>query len=186
MDEFLIVKVLAYGWMGGLIAAPLLWLAILGVGVWTLLREPRSRRVLLPLAVVWGLCMLLSWYMVTGDRVSTFRNWVVTGPVYLLAALSIALLIGVAWYTARRMSSGWKKRLLGVGTGLSVWAVMGWGLLLLVFTARPETVGEWQGQKVVMQELSWMETTYDYYTYNGPFLLGERLGWSEEPWVETG
>ncbi len=29
-----------------------------------------------------------------------------------------------------------------------------------------------------------METTYSYYAYNGPFLLGESLGWSEEPWGE--
>ena len=74
-------------------------------------------------------------------------------------------------------------------------AGQGWGCAVCVFgaalgtfftllTARPETVGDWRGQKVVMQELTWMETTYSYYAYNGPFLLGESLGWSEEPWGE--
>ena len=118
----------------------------------------------------------------TGDRVSSLRNWMVTGPVYLLSALSIALLIVSAWYAVRRMDRRWKKRLLWIGAALSVWAVVSLGFLLLAFTSRPETVGEWQGQKVVMQKLVWQETTYDYYAYNGPFLLGERLGWSEEPW----
>ena len=33
-----------------------------------------------------------------------------------------------------------------------------------------------------MQELLWGENTYRYYVYNGPFLLGESLGWSLEPW----
>lgn len=184
MGWLLIVKAVAYGWLGGLISALLLGPLALGLGVWVLVREPRSRKLLLPLAAAWVLCLSLLRYMMTGDRVSTLRNWLVTGPVYLLAALSIALLIGTAWYAVRQTDRRWKKRLLEVGAALSVWAVVCLGLLLLVFTARPETVGQWRGQKVVMQELSWMETTYSYYAYNGPFLLGESLGWSEEPWGE--
>ncbi len=84
---------------------------------------------------------------------------------------------------ARGMDQRWKKRLLGVGAALSVWAVVCLGLLLLVFTARPETVGQWQGQKVVMQKVTWMETDYNY-AYHGPFCLGEYLGESLEPWGE--
>ena len=184
MGWLLIVKAVAYGWLGGLISALLLGPLALSLGVWVLVREPRSRTVLLPLAAAWLLCLPLLRYMMTGDRVSTLRNWLVTGPVYLLTALSVALLIGTAWYVVRGMDQRRKKRLLGVGAALSVWAVVCLGLLLLVFTARPETVGEWRDQKVVMQKLTWMETTYSYYAYNGPFLLGERLGWSEEPWGE--
>ena len=45
-----------------------------------------------------------------------------------------------------------------------------------------EEVGEWQGRKVVMQEPGWTEGIYYYYRYDGPFLLGEPLGWSEVPW----
>ena len=153
MGGLLMVKAAAYGWLGGLIAAPFLWLPALGVSVWILVREPRSRAVLLPLAAAWGLCLPLLWHMMAGDRISTLRNWIVTGPVYLLAALS-------------------------------VWAVVSWGFLLLVFTARPETVGQWQGQKVVMQKVTWMETDYNYYAYHGPFCLGEYLGESLEPWGE--
>lgn len=185
MGGLLIVKAAAYGWLGGLISVLLLGPLALSLGVWVLVREPRSRTVLMPLAAAWVLCLPLLRYMMTGDRVSTLRNWLVTGPVYLLAALSIALLFGTAWYAMRRMDRRWKKRLLGVWAALSVWAVVCLGLLLLIFTARPEMVGEWQGQKVVMQKLTWMETTYDYYAYNGPFLLGENLGWSLESWGEA-
>lgn len=184
MGWLLIVKAVAYGWLGGLISALLLGPLALGLGVWVLVREPRSRAVLLPLAAAWGLCLPLLWHMMAGDRISTLRNWIVTGPVYLLAALSIALLIGTAWYAMRQMDRRWKKRLLEVGAALSVWAVVCLGLLLLVFTARPETVGQWQGQKVVMQKVTWMETDYNYYTYHGPFCLGEYLGESLEPWGE--
>ena len=49
MDGLMIVTA-AYGWLGGLIAASLLCLPALGTGVWVLVREPRSRTVLLPLA----------------------------------------------------------------------------------------------------------------------------------------
>ena len=181
----LLAKVVAYGWLGGLIAAPFLGVLALGLGVWVLVREKRSRKVLLLLAAAWVLCLPLLDYMMTGDRVSTLRNWLVTGPVHLLAALSIALLIGTAWYALRRMDKRWKKRLLKVGAALSVWTVGCLGLLIRVFIARPETVGEWQGQRAVMQKLIWMETTYDYYAYDGPFVLGERLGWSLEPWGES-
>ena len=156
MGWLLIVKAVAYGWLGGLISALLLGPLALGLGVWVLVREPRSRKLLLPLAAAWVLCLPLLRYMMTGDRVSTLRNWLVTGPVYLLAALSIALLIGTAWYAVRQTDRRWKKRLLEVGAALSVWAVVCLGLLLLVFTARPETVGQWQGQKVVMQKVTWM------------------------------
>ena len=89
-----------------------------------------------------------------------------------------------AWYGGRHISRRWLRRLVGVGTALAVCSVLFWGFIFYGLTARPETVGEWRGQKVVMQELSWMETTYNYYAYNGPFLLGESLGWSEEPWGE--
>ena len=45
MGGLLMVKAAAYGWLGGLIAAPFLWLPALGVSVWILVREPRSRAV---------------------------------------------------------------------------------------------------------------------------------------------
>ncbi len=83
MGWLLIVKAVAYGWLGGLISALLLGPLALGLGVWVLVREPRSRTVLLPLASAWLLCLPLLRYMMTGDRVSTLRNWLVTGPVYL-------------------------------------------------------------------------------------------------------
>ena len=38
MGGLLMVKAAAYGWLGGLIAAPFLWLPALGVSVWILVR----------------------------------------------------------------------------------------------------------------------------------------------------
>ena len=35
---------------------------------------------------------------------------------------------------------------------------------------------------MVMQEPGWTEGIYYYYCYDGPFLLGEFLGWYEVSW----
>ena len=141
-----------------------LWLPALAASIWLVVKEPRSRKVLLPLAGGCLVCMLILW---GGPKLEEaydlrLRSWLTTGPLCLLVLLF----------------------LVKAGAALSVYSVLLWGLFFTLLTARPETVGDWRGQKVVMQELTWMETTYSYYAYNGPFLLGESLGWSEEPWGE--
>ena len=72
--------------------------------------------------------------------------------------------------------------LVKIGCALSVFAVFLVGFFYLVLITRTEEVGTWQGQQVVMQKYSFRDATYSYYRYNGPFLLGESLGWSEIPW----
>ena len=161
-----------------------LWLPALAADLWLAVREPKSRKVLLPLTAGCLLCLLIVW---GGPRLAEacgvrLRDWLTTGPLCLLVLLFIALLVMTARYGVRHIPRRWLRRLAKAGAVLSVYSVLLWGFFFLCLTARTETVGEWQGQKVVMQKLVWQETTYNYYAYNGPFLLGERLGWSEGPW----
>ena len=163
-----------------------LWLPALAASIWLVVKEPRSRKVLLPLAAGCLLCAAFLWGAPrwAAEQGVRLRDWLTTGSAVLLVLLFLVLLVVAAWYGGRHISRRWIRRLVGVGTALAVCSVLFWGFIFYGLTARPETVGEWRGQKVVMQELSWMETTYSYYAYNGPFLLGESLGWSEEPWGE--
>lgn len=161
-----------------------LWLPALAGSLWLAVREPKSRKVLLPLMAGCLPCLLILW---GGPRLEEacdlrLRSWLTTGPLCLLVLLFIALLIVTVWYGGRHLSRRWLRRLAKAGTALAVYSVLLWGFFFICLSARPETVGEWQGQKVVMQKLVWQETTYSYYAYNGPFLLGESLGWSEGPW----
>ena len=164
----------------------LLWLPALAGAAWLAAKERKSRKVLLPLAAGCLLCAAVLWIAPRWARGAgvRLRDWVTTGPACLLALLFAALLLAVAYWLIRRSDRRWKKWLVRAGAMLSLWAVAVWGTLAICLTARTETVGEWQGRKVVMQKLTWMETTYDYYAYNGAFFLGESLGWSEEPWGE--
>ena len=164
--------------------AAILWLPALGADLWLVVREPKSRKVLLPLTAGCLLCILILW---GGPKLAEaydlrLRSWLTTDPIWLLVLLSIALLVATARYGGRHLSRRWLRRLARAGITLAVYSVLLWGFFFLGLTACPETVGEWQGQKVVMQELLWGENTYRYYVYNGPFLLGESLGWSLEPW----
>ena len=99
-----------------------------------------------------------------------------------LGAVSIVLLIAVAWYAVQHFPAKWIGCLVKIGCALSVFAVFLVGFFYLVLITRTEEVGTWQGQQVVMQKSSFRDATYSYYRYNGPFLLGESLGWSEIPW----
>ena len=161
-----------------------LWLPALGAALWLVVREPKSRKVLLPLMAGFLLCMLTLW---GGSKLAEacdlrLRGWLTTGPLCLLVLLFLILLAATSWYGGRQISRRWLRRLVKAGTALAVYSVLLWGFFFLGLTASTETVGEWQGQKVVMQTITWGENTYNYYAYNGPFLLGESLGWSEEPW----
>ena len=164
--------------------AAILWLPALGADLWLVVREPKSRKVLLPLTAGCLLCILILW---GGPKLAEaydlrLRSWLTTVPAYLLILAAVLFLILAARFALRRADRRWKKWLLRAGAVLSVWGVLIWGFLYLGLLCRPEAVGEWQGQKVVMESFYWMEETHSYYRYNGPFLLGEELGWSLEPW----
>lgn len=166
------------------ICSTLLWLPALGVGIGLLVCRPSCRRKLGVLFGLWGLSMVLllgtAW---AESHVSVrLRNWVYTVPVYFWGAVSIVLLIAVAWYAVQHFSRKWIVCLVKVGGALSLLAVFTVGLFYLALITRTEEVGTWQGRQVVMQKITWREITYSYYLYDGPFLLGEYLGWSEIPW----
>lgn len=166
------------------ICSTVLWLPALGIGIVLLIRRASCRRKLGMLFGLWGLSMVLLLGTVWAESGLSvrLRNWVYTVPIYFWGAVSIVLLIAVAWYAVQHISRKWIRCLVKVGCTLSVFAVLTVAFFYLVVITRPEEVGTWQGQQVVMQKSSWRDATYSYYRFNGAFLLGEPLGWSEEPW----
>lgn len=166
------------------ICSTVLWLPALGVGIILLVRQPSCRRKLGVLFGLWGLSMVLLLGTVWAESGFSvrLRNWVYTVPVYFWGAVSIVLLIAVAWYAVQHFPRKWMARLVKVGCVLSLFAVFTVGFFYLVVITRTEEVGTWQGEQVVMQKSSFRDATYSYYRYHGPFLLGESLGWSEIPW----
>lgn len=161
-----------------------LWIPAFFLGIFLLVREKGCRLVLGVLFALWAPALALVLLLPRAEQAMgiKLRDWVHALPVYLWALLSIALLIAIAWYARKHFSKPWVPLCLKVGCALTVLAVLTVGTFYLGLTGAPEEVGTWQGEKVVMQKFTWMETSYSYYRYNGPFLLGEYLGWSEEPW----
>lgn len=161
-----------------------LWIPAFGLGIYLLVRETRCRLVLGVLFALWAPVLALVLFLPGIEKAFDvrLRDWLHALPVYLWALISIALLVAIARYACKHFSKDWVLLCLKLGCALTVLAVLTVGIFYLGLTGRPEKVGEWQGQQVVMQKSTWMETTYDYYRYNGPFLLGESLGWSESPW----
>ncbi|MGO5021978.1 hypothetical protein ACTQ4E_02630 [Lawsonibacter sp. LCP25S3_G6] len=161
-----------------------LWIPAFGLGVFLLVREKGCRLVLGVLFALWAPALALVLLLPRAEEAFGFhlRDWLHSLPVYLWALLSIALLVAIAWYARKHFSKPWVPLCLKVGCALTVLAVLTVGTFYLGLTGAPEEEGTWQGEKIVMRKFTWMETSYSYYRYNGPFLLGEYLGWSEEPW----
>lgn len=162
----------------------LLWPPALGLGLFLLVRERRTRPALGGLLAIWALslCLVLCLPRVERALDIRLRNWLHALPVLAWGMVSVALLLAVARYAVRRWPRGRARLVTGLGCALAVLAVLSVGGFWLGFTGCTEEVGEWQGRKVVMQEPGWTEGIYYYYCYDGPFLLGESLGWSEVPW----
>ena len=107
------------------ICSVFLWLPALGVGIGLLVLRPSCRRKLGVLFGLWGLSMVLllgtAW---AESNVSVrLRNWVYTVPVYFWGAVSIVLLIAVAWYAVQHFPAKWIGCLVKIGCALSVFAV---------------------------------------------------------------
>ena len=161
-----------------------LWIPAFALGIFLLVREKGSRLVLGILYGLWAPALALVLLLPRAEEAMgiKLRDWIHALPVYLWALLSILLLAAIARYALRYFSQRWVRLCLKGGCALTVLAVLTVGTFYLGLTGAPEEVGTWQGEQVVMQKFTWMETSYSYYRYNGPFLLGEYLGWSEEPW----
>lgn len=161
-----------------------LWIPAFALGIFLLVREKGCRLVLGILYGLWAPALALVLLLPRAEEAMgiKLRDWIHALPVYLWALLSILLLAAIARYAVRYFSQRWVRLCLKGGCALTVLAVLTVGTFYLGLTGAPEEVGTWQGEQVVMQKFTWMETSYSYYRYNGPFLLGEYLGWSEEPW----
>ena len=161
-----------------------LWIPAFALGIFLLVREKGCRLVLGILYGLWAPALALVLLLPRAEEAMgiKLRDWIHALPVYLWALLSILLLAAIARYALRYFSQRWVRLCLKGGCALTVLAVLTVGTFYLGLTGAPEEVGTWQGEQVVMQKFTWMETSYSYYRYNGPFLLGEYLGWSEEPW----
>lgn len=161
-----------------------LWIPAFFLGIFLLVREKGCRLVLGILYALWAPALALVLLLPRAEEAAGvhLRDWIHALPVYVWALLSIALLVAIAWYALRFFSKQWVHLCLKLGCALTVLAVLTVGVFYLGLTGAPEEVGTWQGEQVVMRKFTWMETTYSYYRYDGPFLLGEYLGWSEEPW----
>ena len=162
----------------------ILWIPAFFLGIFLLVREKRSRLVLGILYGLWAPSLALVLLLPRAEEAFGFqlRDWIHSIPVYLWALLSMALLVAIARYALKFFSRQWVRLCLKLGCALTVLAVLTVGVFYLGLTGAPEEVGTWQGEPVVMRKFTWMETTYSYHRYNGPFLLGDYLGWSEEPW----
>ena len=104
------------------ICSVFLWLPALGVGIGLLVLRPSCRRKLGVLFGLWGLSMVLllgtAW---AESNVSVrLRNWVYTVPVYFWGAVSIVLLIAIAWYAVQHFPAKWIGCLVKIGCALSV------------------------------------------------------------------
>lgn len=161
-----------------------LWIPAFALGIFLLVREKGCRLVLGILYGLWAPALALVLLLPRAEEAMgiKLRDWIHALPVYLWALMSILLLIAIARYALKFFSQRWVRLCLKGGCALTVLAVLTVGTFYLGLTGAPEEVGTWQGEQVVMQKFTWMETSYSYYRYNGPFLLGEYLGWSEEPW----
>lgn len=161
-----------------------LWIPAFALGIFLLVRDKGCRLVLGILYGLWAPALALVLLLPRAEEAMgiKLRDWIHALPVYLWALMSILLLIAIARYALKFFSQRWVRLCLKGGCALTVLAVLTVGTFYLGLTGAPEEVGTWQGEQVVMQKFTWMETSYSYYRYNGPFLLGEYLGWSEEPW----
>lgn len=161
-----------------------LWIPAFALGIFLLVRDKGCRLVLGILYGLWAPALALVLLLPRAEDAMgiKLRDWIHALPVYLWALMSILLLAAIARYALRYFSQRWVRLCLKGGCALTVLAVLTVGTFYLGLTGAPEEVGTWQGEQVVMQKFTWMETSYSYYRYNGPFLLGEYIGWSEEPW----
>lgn len=169
---------------------PLLVLA--GVCVVTLDKlEPRRRRGLFPLFVVMlGLGLVLfGGAAVLGRYRLAWRTWVQEGMsatlwVIGLTTGTMTVLYGRRWLLEWRR--GWGRAVVSL-SGLCLASAMLVGTVLGgAWCLGPgETVGTYQGQRVVQGAWTWMETSYAVYEYHGPLVRGaQSIAWGEAPLLD--
>lgn len=164
-------------------------LILLGALLFLILKRPGKHRIILPglalalvsvIALLWGGSRLLEvWGL-------QYRPWLRS---MLIGAAGI--LMAVLEVTAVILCRRWEA-VKGAAYGVIALACMFllvvggyWSLFLWAFSLEQEETGIWREQKVVMAEIKWLDTRYEYYQYRGPFLMGEYAGASLKPWDEA-
>ena len=186
MEDFLLSPA-----AGVLIRVFLLWgplLVLAAVCVLTLSKlEPQRRRGLLPLlaamlvlaAVLFGGAWLLARLGLA------WRTWAQEGLAALLwlAGLSTGILTGVY---ARRWLDGAKGPATWLCGFCLAGAMFSCSVLGLLWSLGPgETVGDYQGRKVVQGRWVWLDTSYALYEYRGPLVRGaEPIAQGLEPLID--
>lgn len=177
--------------MGVLIRILLLWgplLMLAGVCVVTLDKlEPQRRRGLLALffTMLALAAVLFGGSAVLGRYGLAWRTWAQEGLAVLLGLSGLSTGILTVVYARR-----WLGRVKGPVTWLCGFCLTGamfsCGVLGLLWAMGPgETVGLYQGQKVVQGRWVWMETSYALYEYHGPLVRGaEPIAQGLEPLLD--
>lgn len=165
-----------------------LWVPALVQGVHLLVRDRRSRLplVLLTLGLALAALVLQGGGALLAEQELQWRDTVADKLRVLMVLLFGAALVVIGRRTVARLSRTWTKWAVRVCAVLCLMALTVWGLLFLVLSARPETTGTINGQKLVMQRYGvWSDSNCAYYAYRGPFVIAEQnLGWSQEPWQD--
>lgn len=164
-----------------------LWVPALVQGVHLLVRDRRSRLllVLLTLGLALAALVLQGGGALLEEQELQWRDTVADKLRVLMVLLFGAALVVIGRRTVARLSRTWTKWAVRVCAVLCLMALMVWGFLYIGLLARPETIGTINGQKLVMQKLAWLDTSYTYYAYHDPFVIEEQaVGQSLEPWQE--
>lgn len=153
--------------------------------------EPRRRRGLFPLFfVMLGLAVTLfggAWAL---DRYGlAWRTWFqegMSGALWVVGLTTGTLTVAYA----RRWLPEWRRgwgRAVAYLSGLCLVSAMLVGTVAggLWCLGPGETVGTYQGRKVVQGAWTWMETSYAVYEYHGPLVRGrDSIAWGEGPLLD--
>lgn len=173
-----------------LLWGPLLVLAAVCVATLDKL-EPKRRRGLFPLfCIMLGLAaVLFGGARVLAQCGLTWRTWVQEGMsaglwVIGLTTGVLTVAYGKRWLPAWR--KGWGRAVVYLSVLCMVSAMLFGTVLGGLWCVGPgETVGTYQGRKVVQGAWTWMETSYAVYEYHGPLVRGARsLAWGEVPLLD--
>lgn len=186
MEDFLLSPA-----AGVLIRILLLWGPLLTLGAVCALTlaklEPRRRRGLLPaLAVMLALGLALfggTWLLARFGL--AWRTWAREG---------LAVLLGLSGLSTGILTVIYARRWLGGVKGPVTWlcglclagAMFSCGVMGLLWAMGPgETVGIYQGRKVVQGKWVWLDTSYALYEYHGPLARGaEPIAQGLEPLLD--
>ena len=169
---------------------PLLVLAAVCVATLNHL-PPRRRRGLFALFfIMLGLAAVLfggAW--VLDQNGLTWRTWAQEGMSCILWVVglvtgTLTVLYGRRWLPERRQ--GWGRAAVYLSALCLISAMFSGTVMGGLWCLGPgETVGVYQGRKVVQGKWVWLDTSYDLYEYHGPLVRGARpIAWGEGPLLD--